>query len=116
MVQLEPPLQSVALPTSVFQFHYGSIRTPLTGRIIMRQFCFNSIKVQLEPQILDIPICGTFRFQFHKGSIRTTTANKKTRGFALFQFHKGSIRTLILRLVESSFVSSFNSIKVQLEH
>ena len=75
MVQLEPPLQSVALPTSVFQFHYGSIRTPLTGRIIMRQFCFNSIKVQLEPQILDIPICGTFRFQFHKGSIRTVEHN-----------------------------------------
>ena len=30
MVQLEPPLQSVALPTSVFQFHKGSIRTSLS--------------------------------------------------------------------------------------
>ena len=54
-------------------------------------FCFNSIKVQLEPEPKEFDL-----------------------GDALFQFHKGAIRTRDTRRRFKNDIS-FNSIKVQLE-
>ena len=54
--------------------------------------CFNSIKVQLELCVCGGAAIGAL-FQFHKGAIRT----RSVRGFIIL-------------------MTSFNSIKVQLEH
>ena len=57
--------------------------------------CFNSIKVQLEPQGWTRENVALLRFQFHKGSIRTRFGYvNKNDDYSQFQFHKGSIRTL----------------------
>ena len=53
---------------------------------------FNSIKVRLEPNILN---AGSIKlkFQFHKGTIRTVRLLLGIIVFSSFQFHKGTIRT-----------------------
>ena len=53
---------------------------------------FNSIKVQLEQQLL-LHWHQLLVFQFHKGTIRTDYFNGVLPTAQLFQFHKGTIRT-----------------------
>ena len=52
---------------------------------------FNSIKVQLELNILKVMQSKT-KFQFHKGTIRTNIM-LRIKFVDVFQFHKGTIRT-----------------------
>ena len=56
----------------LFQFHKGTIRTILVLLEIVRFSHFNSIKVQLEPLIVQ-RLSGLILFQFHKGTIRTAS-------------------------------------------
>ena len=53
---------------------------------------FNSIKVQLEPEILE-KNGWKDEFQFHKGTIRTQSSHGACKIHFSFQFHKGTIRT-----------------------
>ena len=55
----------------IFQFHKGTIRTLLALCNEIPLFDFNSIKVRLEPSIMQMENKIT-QFQFHKGTIRTT--------------------------------------------
>ena len=101
----------------------------------MPNMYFNSIKVQLEPEILE-KNGWKDEFQFHKGTIRTQSSHGACKIHFSFQFHKGTIRTYILpflrrqlcefqfhkgtirtanRSTLSSLQRHFNSIKVQLE-
>ena len=49
MVQLEPADAILDRPLFLFQFHKGAIRTVMILVVpIIKFFCFNSIKVQLE--------------------------------------------------------------------
>mgnify|MGYP003469711513 FL=1 len=76
----------------LFQFHKGTIRTILVLLEIVRFSHFNSIKVQLEPLIVQ-RLSGLILFQFHKGTIRTLPAQRDIAEMTIFQFHKGTIRT-----------------------
>ena len=98
-----------------FQFHKGSIKTPVrfyyNKKFALFQFHKGSIKTSL-PHLFCLP---HLQFQFHKGSIKTRfrrhplwrpsqatsffvrlrhvfggTTNRRQ---SLFQFHKGSIKT-----------------------
>ena len=53
---------------------------------------FNSIKVQLEPNLDWLPR-EKQAFQFHKGTIRTRRGLNLSVPQYAFQFHKGTIRT-----------------------
>ena len=82
----------------IFQFHKGSIRINASwegGTSFYPNF--NSIKVQLEYQLLHLHSIHRV-FQFHKGSIRIASWEGGTSFYPIFQFHKGSIR---IRLTES---------------
>ena len=98
-----------------FQFHKGTIRThfPFRGEVF-EVFNFNSIKVRLERNVLNMVwiIVSDFNsikvrlelskffvgkattlFQFHKGTIRTPCRLAVAALAGRFQFHKGTIRT-----------------------
>ena len=97
----------------LFQFHKGTIRTKYCKNLLEVYGNFNSIKVRLEPNALEI-VNRAYKFQFHKGTIRTLNAGINTAFGEKFQFHKGTIRT------ESDInfdnqIDYFNSIKVRLE-
>ena len=104
------------IPT--FQFHKGTIRTRWKPASLAHLRHFNSIKVQLEHDAVDM-INSQQLFQFHKGTIRTTLLTfwatpigdfnsikvqlereisvNAANALLLFQFHKGTIRTLFYR-------------------
>ena len=79
-----------------------------------RSSYFNSIKVQLEPQVDALLRVVGLEFQFHKGTIRTLLCPNPDGYCLQFQFHKGTIRTPY-PCIPSSTPPYFNSIKVQLE-
>ena len=96
-----------------FQFHKGTIRTCEHYANASSFANFNSIKVQLERNNLDLShvLCCNFN------SIKVQLEHLRTcvvRSMELFQFHKGTIRTLNMICI-SLVLSDFNSIKVQLE-
>ena len=108
------PWRPVLPYSSRFQFHKGAIRTQLKVIQIRIRIDFNSIKVRLEPAMMEVDHYDAKRFQFHKGAIRTHRSDigyrcirhfnsikvrlehSKALGnnaFVQFQFHKGAIRT-----------------------
>ena len=56
-----------------FQFHKGTIRTPLLFLALVLCLDFNSIKVRLEHVDFASQVYAHL-FQFHKGTIRTSQA------------------------------------------
>ena len=54
-----------------FQFHKGTIKTPLPIRCPHLVINFNSIKVRLKRELLPIFNTWVNPFQFHKGTIKT---------------------------------------------
>ena len=78
--------------TNAFQFHKGTIKTLLTNLLINFVFYFNSIKVQLKPQLV---LCDNHQ-QLYFNSIKVQlkrVALPLTRMTSRFQFHKGTIKT-----------------------
>ena len=99
----------------LFQFHKGTIRTPCCYIITLATSNFNSIKVQLEPEVCCTRLDSDSIFQFHKGTIRTSF-NLCTLRLRFTYFN--SIKVQLERLYEIRFhikLRYFNSIKVQLE-
>ena len=65
---------------NAFQFHKGTIKTPLTGKRLFRNEYFNSIKVRLkQPQAAISHLHALF--QFHKGTIKTTSGYYEAANF-----------------------------------
>ena len=69
-VRLELPNLLLLRRLSRFQFHKGTIRTPMPLVSQNLQAHFNSIKVRLEPRC-KFSLRHYLIFQFHKGTIRT---------------------------------------------
>ena len=97
----------------VFQFHKGTIKTKEITYAQVKQYYFNSIKVQLKQTFSGTPATKRL-FQFHKGTIKTYYKFDVYEPYKLFQFHKGTIKTCS-RAVKSILLLDFNSIKVQLK-
>ena len=58
-----------------FQFHTGSIKSPLRERVkMLNALCFNSILVRLKAHYSAIKILDLSGFQFHTGSIKRTAS------------------------------------------
>ena len=112
-VRLELDVRQEPITFNEFQFHKGTIRTGMNGKVICQDTHFNSIKVRLERKN-NIITSSAILFQFHKGTIRTFLISAKNRLQSPFQFHKGTIRTR--RWYHTGeFLFHFNSIKVRLE-
>ena len=77
---------------TLFQFHKGTIKTPVSRRFLVKSLHFNSIKVRLK-----LP------------------AQRNIAEMTIFQFHKGTIKTRMSIAQMSAQIAYFNSIKVRLK-
>ena len=65
----------VAMPTPVFefreefQFHYGTIKSPIPGAVTNNSPCFNSTMVRLKAEDYRM-LRSIAKFQFHYGTIK----------------------------------------------
>ena len=69
-VRLKLAFSNLSLNTVEFQFHKGTIKTPIPASSVAAILDFNSIKVRLK---LSTPayVIRLKAFQFHKGTIKT---------------------------------------------
>ena len=101
------------LPSTVFQFHKGTIRTSHALPTDTPSSHFNSIKVRLERAAVGDGQRGG-RFQFHKGTIRTKPRSWPTA--TLLNFNSIKVRLELCRSNSMQDITIyFNSIKVRLE-
>ena len=97
----------------IFQFHKGTIWTHFRPRSATLNYHFNSIKVQFE--LYRCRQCFLLRhFNSIKVQFEPTRFSRQIR-LPTFQFHKGTIWTLITHQHQETRPPNFNSIKVQFE-
>ena len=69
-VRLKLTLSEKSIENLLFQFHKGTIETPIKRPICTPKVNFNSIKVRLK-RASDAFVANNAKFQFHKGTIET---------------------------------------------
>ena len=97
-----------------FQFHKGTIKTPISGAMPGSCRSFNSIKVRLKLCLVCYLSFPPSRFNSIKVRLKLTVLLIVLRLCLLFQFHKGTIKTKEF-LKKIGYLESFNSIKVRLK-
>ena len=113
MVQLELWFSLQGLFLTLFQFHYGSIRTAKRVHNKIKHMSFNSIMVQLEHKLQEYRE-RSLMFQFHYGSIRTTGKDAFT-GPVCVSIPLWFNQNTLGKCFGSERYYRFNSIMVQLE-
>ena len=112
-VQLKLCQRKATLCVCIFQFHKGTIKTPLHLCAALVPSYFNSIKVQLKLAPLWC-LDGIRQFQFHKGTIKTVLYISSVFAFSYFNSIKVQLKQY-RDLFFLMFFLNFNSIKVQLK-
>ena len=113
-VQLELPIFWIVLLSVGFQFHKGTIRTPLRQACGSAYAYFNSIKVQLEPLEQEYRLITARNFN----SIKVQLERHTFQFLLSDEVHFNSIKVQLEPRPEnpaSEYLFNFNSIKVQLE-
>ena len=120
MVRLKELLQTYAITKKLFQFHYGTIKSPsitLWGTSVAD---FNSTMVRLKARNCAVRVTKDSIFQFHYGTIKRKRKRPIPKGIRyfnstmvrlkeykqvkikntfLFQFHYGTIKSLTLEKI-----------------
>ena len=79
---IRTPLLEKQGKINAFQFHKGTIRTLRFHRLLLKFRDFNSIKVRLERANM-LSLDASIQFQFHKGTIRTRVLSKFGREYLI---------------------------------
>ena len=87
-------LQNASILSQMFQFQYGSIKSPMQVTLFPLENCFNSNMVRLKVSERMDNVFQLQMFQFQYGSIKSSTETFSNAYVSVFQFQYGSIKRL----------------------
>ena len=114
MVRLKGKDGTIIENNSIFQFHYGTIKSICRLKLTTTVVYFNSTMVRLKVLTTIAGSTALAGFQFHYGTIKRFWFARWPLAVRLFQFHYGTIKRK-WRLQPKRLICYFNSTMVRLK-